>query len=152
MARPSDYSPDLAALICSMIAEGMSLRAVCRMDDMPDKSTVFRWLATHDEFRDQYARATEARADAFAEEIIEISDDGSNDTYTDEDGGEHVNHDVIQRSRLRVDTRKWLMARMKPKKYGDKVEQTLKGDPDNPVEAKVSVWELVPFSVADAKK
>jgi len=69
MARPSDYSPELTAVICARMAEGVSLRSICLADDMPDKATVFRWLAAHKEFRDQYARARECRADAMAEEI-----------------------------------------------------------------------------------
>jgi len=93
---------------------------------MPSKTTVMRWLAEHSEFRDQYASAREAQADYYADEIIEISDDGTNDwmerqnsdgtTYKVED------REVLNRSRLRVDTRKWLMARMAPKKYGDKID------------------------------
>ena len=77
MARPSPHSPDLTSVICARMAEGVSLRSICLADDMPDKATVFRWLAAHKEFRDQYARAREARADAMAEEILEISDDDS---------------------------------------------------------------------------
>jgi terminase small subunit-like protein len=46
---------------------------------MPDMATVFRWLARHAEFRDQYARAREVQADYLAEEILEIADDGRND-------------------------------------------------------------------------
>lgn len=132
MARPSDYSPELATLICERIVSGESLRSVCESPDMPDKATVFRWLARHEAFRDQYARIGELRAFIMGEEIIEISDDGRNDTFKDDDGNEHTNHDVIARSRLRVDTRKWLMARMAPKKYGDKV--TVAGDSENPVQ------------------
>ncbi|WP_410051366.1 terminase small subunit protein [Bradyrhizobium sp. SZCCHNR2032] len=147
MARPSDYSPDIVAMICARMSEGESLRSICRDDSMPDKSTVFRWLAAHAEFRDQYARAREARTDAMAEEILEISDDGSNDTY-EVDGREVTNQDVIARSRLRVDTRKWLMARMAPKKYGDRLEQVLTGDPEKPVET-ITRIELVPAGMPD---
>nr|WP_316214145.1 terminase small subunit protein [Bradyrhizobium sp. SZCCHNR2032] len=129
------------------MSEGESLRSICRDDSMPDKSTVFRWLAAHAEFRDQYARAREARTDAMAEEILEISDDGSNDTY-EVDGREVTNQDVIARSRLRVDTRKWLMARMAPKKYGDRLEQVLTGDPEKPVET-ITRIELVPAGMPD---
>lgn len=93
---------------------------------MPDKSTVMRWLASHQEFRDQYACAREAQADYYAEEIIEISDDGTNDwmerKLSDGSSEPVENKDVLARSRLRVDTRKWLMARMAPKKYGDKLD------------------------------
>jgi hypothetical protein len=122
MARPSNYSVEKATTICDRLALGESLRKICEDDAMPDKSTVLRWIAAHDEFRDQYARAREAQADFWAEQIIDISDDGQNDTYTDDDGNERTNQDVIARSRLRVDTRKWLMARMAPKKYGDKLD------------------------------
>ena len=131
--RPSDYSVETATRLCSLMAEGKSLRSICEAADMPDKSTVFRWLNTHEEFQDQYARAMAARTDAMAEELLEIADDGKNDV-TIEDGREVVNHEHIQRSRLRVDTRKWLMARMAPKKYGDRVTNELIGDKDNPLQ------------------
>jgi hypothetical protein len=125
MGRPTDYSPDVTALICERLGLGESLREICRDEAMPDKSTVMRWLARHHEFRDQYACAREAQADYYAEEIIEIADDGSNDWMERKRGEETIeveNHEVIGRSRLRVDTRKWLMARMAPKKYGDKLD------------------------------
>jgi hypothetical protein len=116
---------------------GESLREICRDEAMPDKSTVMRWLASNQEFRDQYAGAREAQADYYAEEIVEISDDGSNDWMLRKQGDDEIeveNKEVLARSRLRVDTRKWLMARMAPKKYGDKVTQEHVGDPDKPVE------------------
>jgi hypothetical protein len=143
MARPSDYSPELTAVICARMAEGVSLRSICLADDMPDKSTVFRWLAAHKEFRDQYARAREARADAMAEEILEISDDDSVDAITDpESGATRLNTEFVARSRLKVDTRKWLMARMAPKVYGDKVTQELQG-PDGGAINTITKIELV---------
>ncbi len=126
MARPSKFTKALVDKICERIASGESLRAICEGKSMPAKTTVMRWLADkrYSEFCDQYAHAREAQADHFADEILAIADDGSNDTYTTEDGREIVDHDHIQRSRLRVDTRKWLMVRMAPKKYGDKLELT----------------------------
>jgi len=129
--RPSDYSVEITSAICVRLGLGESLREICRDESMPDKSTVMRWLAAHAEFRDQYAGAREAQADYYAEEIIEISDDGSNDWMerrrNDGSTEEVENHEVLARSRLRVDTRKWLMARMAPKKYGDKVTQEVTG-------------------------
>lgn len=129
--RPSNYSQDITTAICIRLGLGESLREICSNEDMPDKSTVMRWLATHQEFRDQYAGAREAQADYYAEEIIEISDDGSNDWMTRKgpDGSEIEveNREVLNRSKLRVDTRKWLMARMAPKKYGDKITQEVTG-------------------------
>lgn len=133
MGRPSDYSLELTAAICERLGLGESLRQICADSDMPSKSTVMRWLNDHSEFQDQYARAREAQADYWAEQIIEISDDGQNDTYKDDDGYERTNLDVIARSRLRVDTRKWLMARMAPKKYGDKITQEVTGANGSPL-------------------
>lgn len=78
------------------------------------------------------------------EEILQISDDSSGDAIEDpETGAVRQNTEFVSRSRLKVDTRKWLMARMAPKKYGDKIEQTLNGG-DKPIETKVTVIELVP--------
>jgi hypothetical protein len=110
-----------------MIADGMTIRELCKADDMPAKSTVFLWLANHKEFSDQYARAKEAQADDMAEELLEISDNGANDWMERNRGEERgwvANGEHIQRSRLRVDARKWLMSKMAPKKYGDKVEHS----------------------------
>lgn len=69
-------------------------------------------------------RAREAQADLLAEQILQIADDGTNDTQTDDEGRVRVDQDVIARSRLRVDARKWLASKMAPKKYGDKIEHT----------------------------
>ncbi len=123
--RPSTYREALGLSVCAAIAEGMSLRKVCELPGMPAMSTFLRWMADeqHAELREQYARAREAQADALAEEILQIADDGRNDTQVDEDGNVFIDHDVIARSRLRVDARKWLASKMAPKKYGDKITQ-----------------------------
>lgn len=102
--------------ICDRIAQCEPLHKIAEVAGV-SKGTLIVWLA---DFPDQYARAREAQADRFAEEILEIADDGSNDTYQT-DNGEQVNHDVIARSKLRVDARKWLASKMAPKKYGEKI-------------------------------
>lgn len=109
--------------VCELIAEGKSLRTIEAIPGMPTSRTVLRWLADEDAdgLRRQYARAREAQADYMAEEILAIADDGRNDTYSDEEGRVVVDHDVIARSRLRVDARKWLASKLAPKKYGDKL-------------------------------
>ena len=124
--RPSIYSDELATTICQRIAGGESLRSICDDEDMPDKATVLRWMGddSHAEFRDRYARAREMQAEHFAGEIIEIADASANDRFTDDNGKILVNQEVVQRDRLRVETRKWLMARMAPKKYGDRMQHT----------------------------
>lgn len=124
MGRPSDYSDETAQEICARIMDGETLRQICLLEHMPDKSTVCRWLAAHEGFRDHYARAKEAQADMMAEELLDIADDGRNDWVERETrGGQSyvaLNEEAVARSKLRVEARKWLMGKMKPKKYGDR--------------------------------
>ena len=141
MGRPSKYTADLASTICARMADGRSLRDVCRDEDIPDVSTVIRWLADDEKtaFRAQYTRAREAMADAMADEMLEISDDSRNDWVEREnkDGSTYIalDGDHVQRSRLRVDTRKWLLSKIAPKKYGDKT--ILAGDSDAPLKIEI---------------
>ena len=120
--RPTDYTEELAAFICSEMASGRSLRSICMQEDMPSSSSVYLWLSKHNRFSDNYAKAQIDRATAMAEEILDISDDSSGDAIVQED--RIVPNSVsVARDRLKVDTRKWLLSRMDPKRYGDKVTQ-----------------------------
>ena len=136
-----EYSDKLAALICERMAGGQSLSEVCRAKDMPSKQSVLRWLRENEQFRAQYAQAREDLLEHWADEIVSISDDTANDTHTTvyEDGAERVspNTEWISRSRLRVDSRKWLMSKLAPKKYGDhlKIDQETKHSVDDSVGA-----------------
>lgn len=130
--RPSLYTPELAARICERLADGESLRAICRDEAMPGRSTVMRWLVENEAFRDLYAQARVLQADAVAEDTIDIADFGANDTYTDSDGNKRTDYDVIQRSKLRVDARKWYASKLNPRKYGDKLQHTGEGG-DGPI-------------------
>jgi len=154
MARPTEYSPELADTICTRLAAGESLRKICNDEAMPNKSTVLRWLAKddHREFRDQYGRARELQADFLADEILEIADDASRDKKLvggegDEPPVEVVDHEQIQRSRLRVDARKWYAGKVAPKKYGDRVLTEHSGPRGGPVQ--VQNASLTPEQVRD---
>lgn len=127
MGRPSGYSDELADRICELISGGKSVKSICEMQGMPSMQSVWKWIREQPKFAENYARATAERADAVFEEMFSIADDGSNDTYVDEEGKEKTDHDVIARSKLRIDTRKWALSRMNPRKYGDKVEQVHSG-------------------------
>lgn len=118
----AEFSQELFDRICERIAEGESLRAICEDEDMPNKATVMRWLAADAALSDQYARAREAQADTLFEEILEIADDGTLDRKSagKGDGSLAVDVDHIQRSRLRVEARKWMAGKLRPKVYGDK--------------------------------
>lgn len=117
IGRPSIYTDELAARICKEIADGKSLRTICKPDDMPDMTTIFLWLGKPDKypnFIQQYAEARAQQADAMVEDMLAIAD--GNNTSGD-----------YQRDRLRVDTRKWVASKLKPKKYGDYQRQDHEG-------------------------
>jgi hypothetical protein len=121
------YTQEAADEICRRLAEGETLRQVCRSEHLPGESTVRNWVADDREgFSAQYARAREAGYVRMAEELLEIADDGSNDWMEREnsDGSSVtvVDHEHIQRSRLRVETRKWILAKALPKIYGEKIQ------------------------------
>lgn len=147
MGRPTDFTQDIADAICEHIASGKSLRNYCEMDGTPGQTTVFRWLAAHEAFREQYARAREAQADAFFDDMLEIADDGRNDFMlkTNADGGSVavVDHEHIQRSKLRVDARKWMASKLAPKKYGDRTQVALTDANGGPVQF-TTVYEQRP--------
>lgn len=132
--RPSLYTEELAAEICARLASGEPLRQVCRDAHMPDESTVREWAIDDREgFSPRYMRARDVGWYAMAEETLEIADDGTNDWVDRETArgrkvrvldGEHV-----QRSSLRVMTRKWLLAKMLPAVFGDRVALDVSNKP-----------------------
>lgn len=110
---------------------GTPLRTILKRKGMPSSSTFFIWLNEDDELSKRYARAKEVQAEALADEIIEIADDGSNDYMTIVKGDKEYNvenKEVTNRSRLRVDARKWLLSKTLPKKYGDRIDITTDGE------------------------
>lgn len=130
--RPTKYSEELAAEICSRLATGDSMRTVCLDSEMPSRASIFKWMAEYPEFSDQYAKAKEEAAEALAEELFDIADDGMNDWMEKRDAegnciGYAINGEAIARSKLRVDVRKWYLSKIKAKKYGDssRSEQTI---------------------------
>ncbi|HEY6019479.1 MAG TPA: terminase small subunit protein [Candidatus Paceibacterota bacterium] len=151
IGRPSSYTPEIADKICERLIEGESLRSICRAEDMPSAAAVCRWLGQFETFREQYARAREAQADTLADEIMDISDDGRNDWMerANKDGeliAWQVNGEAVQRSRLRVDARKWLASKMAPKKYGEKIQSEVTGANGAPF-----VVQIVKFGETDAQ-
>jgi len=122
--RPSDYSAEIADTICDRLAGGESLRAICADAGMPDRATVSRWLARYEEFRDLYGFARECQAECLVDEILKIARDSSRD-YVEKrlpDGKvvRVVDHENIALSRIRINALKWMVARMAPRKYGNR--------------------------------
>lgn len=124
--------------ILKRVAEGESLREICAADDKPDHSTFLEWVRNDEALANQYARAMDCRADAVFDEMFDIADNAANDWMERTDPtnpGWELNGDHIQRSKLRIDTRKWALARMNPKKYSDRLK--LSGDEDSPLQVNV---------------
>lgn len=123
MGRPSGFSQEIADVICERLANGESLRRICADGDMPHLATVMRWLNAREGFCVQYARARELQAEFFFDQMAEIADDGTNDwmaANAPDCEGYRLNGEHVQRSKLRIDARKWMLARMSPRKYGDR--------------------------------
>jgi hypothetical protein len=122
------YSPELAAEVCRRMSAGESLRQLCRDPQMPCTTTVLKWARDMPEFREQYAHAREDLLAHWAQEITEIADDGSIDWIERETKSGRMltvpDQEHINRSRLRIDARKWLLSKLAPRKYGDKLELT----------------------------
>lgn len=115
--------------VCKEIEKGKALRNVLKDDNMPSTSTFYEWLDIYPDKAKQYARATEVRAEAIFDDILSIADQNANDTYVNDQGIEVTNNDVIQRSRLRIDARKWVLAKLNPKKFGEKIDVTSDNKP-----------------------
>lgn len=132
MGRPSSFNQEIADKICEIIStSSKSLRTICQAENMPCVATVLNWLAQGDNpdadpvfksFLAQYARAKEEQADFLAEEMMEIADN-----KTDDKEKFGVGAAVVNRARLQVDTRKWIASKLKPKKYGDRLDLNHEG-------------------------
>lgn len=145
MGRPSTFNQEIVDLICERIADGESLRSICRDESMPSTSSIFKWLNEHESFSNQYARAREAQADTMADEILDIADEKAFDSIEGENGSLKANQEWIARSRLRVDARKWLASKMAPKKYGEKLQSEVTGADGAPL-----AIQIVRFGEKDA--
>jgi hypothetical protein len=132
------FSDELAASICAMLAEGKSLRRVLKEPGMPAMSTVFVWLQNYPSFTEQYARAKEESADALADDIIDLA--------------ERVERGEVDPNAARVslDAKKWSASKLKPKKYGDKVDLTTNGkDMPTPILGMLNITDEIKPPIID---
>ena len=147
MGRPTDYTDELSDLICERLANGESMRSICRDDSMPAMTTMFRWLREKEDFRQQYEIAKDESADTLADESIDIADNQVEQPLLVDgipleiDGKVVMIKDAVSvnHARLRIDTRKWYASKLKPKKYGDKIQQELTGADGGPVKTSIEV-------------
>ncbi|MCE0723987.1 hypothetical protein [Legionella resiliens] len=125
MGRPKiDYNPELAKEICYVVScSSKGIKQLCKLNKhWPSHDTIYHWLTMKNEFSDLYARAKRHQIEVIIDEILDIADDTSNDIIINEDGRVTINHEHINRSKLRIDTRKWLAAKLCSRLYGNKDE------------------------------
>jgi transposase-like protein len=126
-----------ADAVCALLEDGKSLRAACRELELSPR-TILDWTRANEAFSAQYTRAREVGYKLLADEIIDIADEKEVQVrYEGEDTTLDLSPTAIARNRLRVDTRKWMLSKMLPKIYGDKLE--LSGDKENPLQFNMNI-------------
>lgn len=150
--KPEDYIDG----ILEKIAQGITLRSICREEGMPSHDTVYVWLNNNAEYAQRFARARKIGHDAIAEETLDIADHASNDwmEVNDPDNpGYRLNGEHVQRSKLRIETRLKLLAKWDPGRYGDRLalDHAGKIDTTAPDLSKLSTEELAKFRALAAK-
>jgi hypothetical protein len=130
---PAKYSPELCNTICEGLAEGKGMPEVCKALDLTVR-TVWNWLIKYPEFLEHYKLARDVQAEIWAAEVISIADDSKEDVkvVTRPNGTTYrqIDYENINRSRLRVDSRKWAASHAAPKKYGDRQQVEVSGGID----------------------
>ncbi|MBC1122867.1 DNA-binding protein [Escherichia coli] len=132
VGRPHGYTEEKALEICELVADGQSINKISKMPGMPNRSTILKWFRDVPEFSTMYARAKEIGFEVLADEIIDLADAEVN-----------TDKDQLRRHQLMIDTRKWLLAKLQPRKYGERVTQEIVGNKDEaPVQVEVTKDEL----------
>jgi hypothetical protein len=108
------FDENVADLVLDRLSNGESLRSICRDNNMPDGSTVRKWLARNPDFARQYAYARDEQADTLFDQTLDIADNIPKD----------ATNEMIRRAQVQIDTRKWMAGKIRPKKYGDSLKQT----------------------------
>lgn len=128
MAYSDKEKRKLLDAIYDKISEGSSLRNALKSKGMPKRKTFFEWMKDNPEESNQYAHACEERQEGIFEDIGNIADDSSEDERVTEGGNIVFNGEFAARSKIRIDARKWMLGKMNPKVYGDKLDITSKDE------------------------
>ncbi|HAN5144970.1 TPA: DNA-binding protein [Escherichia coli] len=132
VGRPHGYTEEKALEICELVADGQSINKISKMLGMPTRSTILKWFRDVPEFSIMYARAKEIGFEVLADEIIDLSD-----------AAENIKAEELRRHQLMIDTRKWLLAKLQPRKYGERVTQEVVGNKEEaPVQVAVTKEEI----------
>ena len=141
IGRPTSFNMNTAKVICIRLGQGESLQSICRDEDMPGRATVYEWLLDFPDFTDMYTRAREEQAESHADAIVDIADETPETVEVRDKEGNIVDIRLdsayIAWQKNRIEARKWTAMKLKPRKYGDKVQ--VGGDADNPAKIQVDV-------------
>lgn len=148
MAYSEDEIESVFESICREIELGSSLRSALKTIGSPSSNVFYEWIDGNELKNKRYARACEERANAIFEDTLDIADDKSGDVLKNENGDEYLNQEFVQRAKLKIDTRKWMLGKMNPKKYGDKNTTVLEGGLTN----KNVVLSPEEYAIIKAKK
>ncbi|EKH3265651.1 DNA-binding protein [Escherichia coli] len=132
VGRPHGYTEEKALEICELVADGQSINKISKLPGMPTRSTILKWFRDVPEFSIMYARAKEIGFEVLADEILDIADSANN-----------TDKDQCRRHQLMIETRKWLLAKLQPRKYGERVTQEIVGNREEaPVQVEVTKDEV----------
>lgn len=145
--RPSKFTKELAIKICDRIAGGESLCAVCRDIGIPEPTVIGWFVDDKDGVFDYYARARKIQGEQMFEDLLNITDDSQND-WMERNGHTVVDQEAVQRSKLRVDTRKWILARMDTQRYAETSKQEHTGKGGEPLQINI-IRDTLPESGGD---
>lgn len=127
---------DKLEAILTGLANGEPLRQICRREGFPAASTIVELAQRDQAFGERYAHARSLGCDLIFEEILEISDESTND-WMEREGLQVANHEHISRAKLRIDARKWMLSKMRPDKYSDKQLVETSGPNGGPQQSEV---------------
>jgi hypothetical protein len=128
VTTPSTFTEEIFETILARLADGQTLRQICRDPEMPDRETVVRWTRNDDARRRQYDQARRDGTDSLADDLVDIAWDTSNDTTVTERGTPVCNHEWIARSRLKSETIRFLLMKLNPRRYGDKLPEAIEAE------------------------
>jgi hypothetical protein len=128
MTTPSTFTDEIFETILGRLANGQTLRQICRDPEMPDRETVVRWTRNDDGRRRQYDQARRDGTDSLADDLVDIAWDTSNDTTVTERGTPVANHEWIARSRLKSETIRFLLMKLNPRRYGEKLPEAIEAE------------------------
>ncbi len=135
--RDVELTSELFLRVCDRLVEGETLTMICADRTMPSTKQFNRYLYTDEKALDTYYRAREMQMECYAEEALTIANDDSDDSSIDDRGRRISHNEVVQRARVKIDTIKFMMSKMAPKRFGDKNFTEIAGNPDQPVTLQV---------------